>query len=636
MAEIMDDMTLYLFNEGTLSQMYRHFGAQYINRQNNRVRFSVWAPSAEKVSVIGDFNGWDRTRHPMQPLGQSGVHVCTVDNIQPGTLYKYYIENPSQGFYREKADPVAFSMEIPPKTASVVTRLDYAWHDREWMSRRGHKDLFQQPMSIYEVHIGSWRKHREGISLSYQELARQLVDYVKELGFTHIELLPVMEHPYYGSWGYQSTSYFSPSSRFGSPQDLMHLIDQCHQRGIGVILDWVPSHFATDDFGLGEFDGTHLYEHADPRQGIHPQWHSYLFNYGRNEVRSFLLSSAMYWLDVYHADGLRVDAVSSMLYLDFGREDGQWIPNRRGGHENLDAITFIQHLNHVVHRDVPGAIVIAEESTAWPRVSGPIEEGGLGFDFKWDMGWMHDTLAYMSKDPIYRHYHHDLLTFRPMYALSERFILPLSHDEVVHGKGSILNKMAGDVWQKVASLRLLLAYMFATPGKKLLFMGVELGQWREWSHDRALDWFLMDDTFHQGLFRFVQDLQRIYIGNKALYALDFDSHGFEWCDFKDRESSVISFFRRSEDQELLCVFNFTPVPRKEYRLGVCENGEWQELLNTDSTWYGGSNQGNLGIVRSLPDSWQGRPCSIEITLPPLGALYLKKVNAEMGQSHQGA
>ncbi|WP_084661731.1 1,4-alpha-glucan branching protein GlgB [Sulfobacillus thermosulfidooxidans] len=630
MQDSLDNQTLYLFNEGTLTQMYRHFGAQYVDLKKNTVRFAVWAPAAQRVSVVGDFNGWDPNKHPMRPLGSSGVHMAIIDHIEPGTLYKYVVENPAQGFVKEKADPLAFAMEIPPKTASVVTRLDYVWHDDEWINTRSKISPIEKPISIYEVHVGSWRKHSDGMSLSYRELADQLITYVKDQGFTHVELLPIMEHPYYGSWGYQTTCYFAPSSRFGSPQDLMYFIDQCHQQGLGVILDWVPSHFATDDFGLAEFDGTHLYEHADPRQGIHPQWHSYLFNYGRNEVRSFLLSSAMFWLDYYHADGLRVDAVSSMLYLDFGRQAGEWIPNRYGGHENLEAISFLQQLNQAVHQRFPGVVMIAEESTAWPHVTSRPEDGGLGFDFKWDMGWMHDTLDYMSKDPIYRRYHHDKLTFRPMYALSERFILPLSHDEVVHGKGSLINKMAGDTWQKMANLRLLFAYMYATPGKKLLFMGAELGQWREWSHDRELDWFLLDDPDHKGIARLVKDLNALYHQNPALFSLDYDVRGFEWCDFGDRDGSVISFFRHGVDQDVLCVFNFTPVPRHGYRLGVLQPGEWQEILNTDSVYYGGSNLGNGGWVYSDDQSWQGRPYTLSLTLPPLGALFLKKVNAETG------
>ncbi|OLZ09644.1 1,4-alpha-glucan branching protein GlgB [Sulfobacillus thermosulfidooxidans] len=630
MQDSLDNQTLYLFNEGTLTQMYRHFGAQYVDLKKNTVRFAVWAPAAQRVSVVGDFNGWDPNKHPMRPLGSSGVHVAIIDHIEPGTLYKYFIENPAQGFIKEKADPLAFAMEIPPKTASVVTRLDYVWHDDEWINTRSKTSPMEKPISIYEVHVGSWRKHSDGMSLSYRELADQLINYVKDQGFTHVELLPIMEHPYYGSWGYQTTCYFAPSSRFGSPQDLMYFIDQCHQQGLGVILDWVPSHFATDDFGLAEFDGTHLYEHADPRQGIHPQWHSYLFNYGRNEVRSFLLSSAMFWLDYYHADGLRVDAVSSMLYLDFGRQAGEWIPNRYGGHENLEAISFLQQLNQAVHQRFPGVVMIAEESTAWPHVTSRPEDGGLGFDFKWDMGWMHDTLDYMSKDPIYRRYHHDKLTFRPMYALSERFILPLSHDEVVHGKGSLINKMAGDTWQKMANLRLLFAYMYATPGKKLLFMGAELAQWREWSHDRELDWFLLDDPYHKGIAHLVKDLNALYHQNPALFSLDYDERGFEWCDFGDRDGSVISFFRRGADQDLLCVFNFTPVPRHGYRLGVLQPEKWQEIFNTDSVYYGGSNLGNGGWVHSDDQSWQGRPYSLSLTLPPLGALFLKKVNAETG------
>ena len=620
----LDDATLYLFNEGTLFRMYRHFGAQYVDLPRKTVRFAVWAPAANRVSVIGDFNHWDRSRNPMHPLGSSGVYVTTVDDLEPGTLYKYYIENFEQGFSKEKTDPLAFAMEMPPKTASVLMQWNYVWEDGEWLKNREQIDVRVEPLSIYEVHLGSWRKHPDGTSLSYRELADVLVAYVKERRFTHIELLPVMEHPYYGSWGYQTTSYFAPSSRYGTPQDLMYFIDCCHRQGIGVILDWVPSHFATDDFSLGEFDGTHLYEHADPQQGVHPQWHSYLFNYARNEVRSFLISSALFWLDYFHVDGLRVDAVSSMLYLDFGREQGQWIANRYGGHENLDAITFLQQVNRVVRQTFPGTVMIAEESTAWPGVTGKAENGGLGFDLKWDMGWMHDTLYYMGKDAIYRRHHHDLLTFRPMYALSEQFILPLSHDEVVHGKGSLLEKMSGDQWQKFANLRLLLAYMYAVPGKKLLFMGAELAQWREWSHDRQLDWELLDAPSHLGVSRLVEDLNRIYSQNPALFVRDYDPGGFEWCDWSDRDASVLSFSRKSDKEEVLCVFNFTPVTRYDYRLGVWERSFWQEILNTDSVWYGGSNQGNWGGVTGEDKPWQGKPASLNATLPPLGAVFFKR------------
>ncbi len=623
----LDDQTLYLFNEGSQSQLYRHFGAQRVDPSRELVRFAVWAPSAQFVSVVGDFNGWDAHRHPMRPLGVSGVHVAAIEGLPPGSLYKYHIETPQVGFSGEKADPVSFGMEIPPKTASVVTDLAYDWHDGAWLSQRQADGWRSRPISIYEVHLGSWRKHADQTSLSYRELAEQLVAYVQDAGFTHVEFLPVMEHPYYGSWGYQTTSYFAPSRRFGTPQDLMYLIDCLHQANIGVILDWVPSHFATDAFGLGQFDGTHLYEHADPRQGVHPQWHSYLFNYGRNEVRSFLTSSAMYWVDVFHADGLRVDAVSSMLYLNFGREEGEWIPNRYGGLENLEAIQFLRQVNRTVHEAFPGVLMIAEESTAWPQVSGPAADGGLGFDFKWDMGWMHDTLDYMALDPIYRRYHHDSLTFRPMYAMSERFVLPLSHDEVVHGKGSLLGKMAGDPWQKFANLRLLLAYQYAVPGKKLLFMGGEIGQWREWSHDRELDWFLLQEPQHAGILRLVRDLNRRYAGDPAWHAGDHIDSGFEWCDFEDRGGSIISFFRRDgQGGQVLCAFNFTPVPRTHYRLGVSPGGLWQEVLNTDSECYEGSNQGNLGVIVAEHSQWKGRPWRLEVTLPPLGAVFFEPVS----------
>ncbi|POB09137.1 1,4-alpha-glucan branching protein GlgB [Sulfobacillus sp. hq2] len=625
----LDDATLYLFNEGSEAQLYRHFGAQRVDLLTDAVRFAVWAPAAAYVSVVGTFNAWDPKRNPLQPAGVSGVHVGTVEGVPVGSLYKYHIETPSMGFSGDKADPVAFGMEIPPKTASVVTDLSYTWHDAAWLARRQSGDWRAQPMSIYEVHLGSWRKHQDQTSLSYQELADELVDYVKRTGFTHVEFMPVMEHPYYGSWGYQTTSYFAPSRRYGTPQDLMYLIDRLHQADIGVLLDWVPSHFATDDFGLGLFDGTHLYEHADPRQGIHPQWHSYVFNYGRNEVRSFLVSSAMFWVDIFHADGLRVDAVSSMLYLNFGREEGQWVPNRYGGYENLEAIAFLRQVTHVIHETFPGVLMIAEESTAWPGVSRPAQEGGLGFDLKWDMGWMHDTLDYMALDPIYRRYHHDALTFRPMYAQSERFILPLSHDEVVHQKGSLLTKMSGDTWQKFANLRLLLAYQYAVPGKKLLFMGGEIGQWREWSHDREIDWFLLGESSHAGLWQLVQDLNHRYRTTPAWYQGDHDNEGFAWCDFADRAASVLSFFRRDlEGRSVLAVFNFTPVVRTHYRLGVPHEGLWHEVLNTDAACYGGSNQGNLGGVWAEALPWGGQAWSLALTLPPLAAVFFEPPSVE--------
>jgi 1,4-alpha-glucan branching enzyme len=627
--EDLDAQMLYLFNEGTQYRLYQHLGAHRLAGPDHAVRFAVWAPTAQQAAVIGDFNSWDSSRHPMQPRGNSGVYVTTIEGLPAGTIYKYFIRTPELGFASEKADPISFAMEVPPKTASVITDLTYDWQDGPWMRQRHDTYGKSNPMSIYEVHLGSWRKHENLTSLSYRELAEQLVAYVGSLGFTHVEFLPVMEHPYYGSWGYQTTSYFAPSSRFGTPQDLMYLIDCLHKANIGVILDWVPSHFATDAFGLGQFDGSHLYEHSDPRQGIHPQWQSYLFNYGRNEVKSFLISSAMFWLDVFHADGLRVDAVSSMLYLDFGREQGQWIPNRYGGHENLEAIDFLRQLNDAVHKDFPGALMIAEESTAWPGVTAPTGNGGLGFDFKWDMGWMHDTLDYMALDSVYRRYHQDSLTFRPMYALSERFVLPLSHDEVVHGKGSLLSKMSGDTWQKFANLRLLLAYLYAVPGKKLLFMGAEIGQWREWSHDRELDWFLLNDPFHPGVTRLVHDLNGLYAATPSLWVADQHPEGFEWCDFEDRDASIMSFFRKDgHGNELLCAFNFTPVPRHHYCLGIPRGGSWREVFNSDAEYYGGSNQGNLGEISAQERSWKGRPWCLDLTLPPLAAVFLTPVTAE--------
>jgi 1,4-alpha-glucan branching enzyme len=622
------DDDLYLFNEGTHYGLHEKLGAHPMTIDGvTGTYFAVWAPNAREVFVIGDFNGWDRSSHPLRPRGQSGIWEGFMPGIGKGTLYKYYIVSHHRRYRGEKADPLAIFAETPPKTASVVWNLDYTWSDEAWMEKRGVRNAFDAPVSIYEVHLGSWRRVPEEGNryLSYRELAPKLADYVTDMGFTHVEFLPVMEHPFYGSWGYQVTGYFSPTSRYGSPQDLMYLIDCLHQRDIGVILDWVPSHFPNDEHGLGLFDGTHLYEHEDPRQGIHPDWNSFIFNYGRNEVRSFLLSSALFWLDKFHADGLRVDAVASMLYLDYGHKEGEWIPNKYGGRENLEAIAFLRHLNEAVYKEDPKVQTVAEESTAWPMVSRPTYIGGLGFGLKWDMGWMHDTLEYMAKDPVYRKYHHNNLTFRLVYAFFENFILPLSHDEVVHGKASLLSKMPGDDWQKFANLRLLLGYMYAQPGKKLLFMGGEFGQWREWSHDDSLDWHLLQYLPHSGLKKWVQDLNRFYRSQPALYQVDFNQTGFEWIDCNDVEHSVLSLIRkaRASDDTVLAIANFTPTTHFKYRVGVPSAGLWSELLNSDAKEYGGSGQANPDGIKAAAIPWHGRPYSLTLVLPPLATVFLK-------------
>ncbi|HEU4793527.1 MAG TPA: 1,4-alpha-glucan branching protein GlgB, partial [Nitrolancea sp.] len=617
----------YLFNEGSHLRLYRKLGAHPATVDGvSGTHFAVWAPNAEHVSVIGDFNGWNPDSHPLEGSG-SGIWKGFIPGLGTGTLYKYHISARHHDYKVEKADPFAFSCEIPPKTASVVWDLTYTWGDSEWMAKRGQANAGDAPIAIYEVHLGSWmRVPEEGNrSLSYRELAPKLASYVESLGFTHVEFLPVMEHPFFGSWGYQITGFFAPSSRYGTPQDFMYLIDYLHQHGIGVILDWVPSHFPTDEHGPGYFDGSHLYEHADPRQGIHPDWNSYIFNYGRNEVRSFLLSNALFWLDAYHIDCLRVDAVASMLYLDYSRNEGEWIPNEFGGRENLEAISLLRRFNEEVYRNYPDVQTIAEESTAWPMVSRPTYAGGLGFGMKWDMGWMHDTLVYMTKDPVYRKHHHNDLTFRMLYAFNENFVLPLSHDEVVHGKGSLLGKMPGDDWQKFANLRLLLGYMYAQPGKKLLFMGGEFGQWSEWKHDTSLDWNLLDYASHAGVRRWVENLNRLYRSEPALHELDFEPAGFGWIDANDWESSVVSLIRkgRSTNDLVMAAFNFTPVPRQNYRIGVPRGGFWREILNSDATDYWGSGQGNFGGIDAVPVPAHGRNHSLTLTLPPLGAVFFK-------------
>jgi 1,4-alpha-glucan branching enzyme len=622
------DDDIHLFNEGSHFRLYDKMGAHFVTHEGkNGVYFAVWAPDAEKVSIVGDFNGWDKGTHLLRPKGVSGIWEGIISGVKKGANYKYHINSRYSGYKVEKADPFAFYSEVPPKTASIIWDLSHEWGDAEWMSGRGDHTRPDAPMTIYEMHLGSWMRVPEdgNRSLTYKELAPKLAEYVQHLGFTHVEFLPVMEHPFYGSWGYQSVGYFAPTSRYGQPQDFMHLIDCLHQHGIGVILDWVPSHFPSDEYGLGFFDGTHLYEHADPKKRIHPDWDSLIFNYGRKEIQSFIISSALFWLDKYHVDGLRVDAVASMLYLDYGRKEGEWIPNEYGGNENLEAIGFLRRFNEEVYKSFPDVQTIAEESTAWPMVSRPTYVGGLGFGMKWDMGWMHDTLVYMSQDPVHRRYHHNKLTFRMLYAFHENFVLPLSHDEVVYGKGSLLRKMPGDHWQKFANLRLLFGYMYAQPAKKLLFMGGELGEWSEWYHETSLDWNLLNYPFHAGLQRWVTDLNRVYKNEPALYELDFDPSGFEWIDCNDAQQSTFSLLRkgRSAEDVVVVAFNFTPVPRHDYRVGVPNGGLWKEILNSDAQDYGGSGQGNFGAVEAEANSFHGRPYSLIITLPPLAAVYFK-------------
>jgi 1,4-alpha-glucan branching enzyme len=578
---------------------------------------------------MGEFNGWNPASHPLSIRWDgSGIWEGFIPGVKKGRLYKYHIESKHKKYQVDKGDPYSYFWEVSPRTASVVWDLYYTWQDEKWMNNRKKYNALDSPSSIYEVHLGSWRRFSEENNrfLTYREMAPYLVEYVKEMGFTHVEFLPVMEHPFYGSWGYQTLGYYAPTSRYGTPQDFMYLVDQLHQKEIGVILDWVPSHFPSDEHGLVFFDGTHLYEHQDPRKGFHPDWKSCIFNYGRNEVKNFLISNALFWLDKYHVDGLRVDAVASMLYLDYSRKEGEWIPNEFGGRENIPAIDFIKTFNEVVYGKHPEIQTIAEESTAWPMVTRPVYLGGLGFGRKWNMGWMHDTLDYFSKDPVFRKYHHNTLTFSLWYAFSENFVLPLSHDEVVYGKGSLLEKMPGDDWQKFANLRLLLGYMYAHPGKKTLFMGGEWGQRREWAHQESLDWHLLQHESHQGIQKWVKDLNRLYRNEPSLYEIDFDPKGFEWIDFKDWENSIISFVRRGKNGQdcVVAVCNFTPVPRQNYRVGVPSKGFWREELNSDAQEYGGSGQGNMGGVESVPVPFQGKDHSLSLTLPPLSILILKK------------
>ena len=625
---VLTDYDIYLLSEGTHWKAYERLGAH--ERTVNGVRgvsFAVWAPNAIGVSVIGDFNKWDGRRHPMRKHIPSGIWELFVPEVGAGERYKFRVQHHGESV--DKCDPYGFAAEVPPRTASVVARLDdHEWNDGEWLARREKQNQLEQPISIYEVHLGSWMRHGTGPCdwLSYRELAHRLVEYCKEMGYTHIELLPVSEHPFSGSWGYQTVGYFAVTSRYGSPQDFMYFVDHCHQNDIGVILDWVPAHFPKDAHGLRRFDGTPLYEHADPRQGEHPDWGTMIFNFGRTEVRNFLLANAMFWLDKYHIDGLRVDAVASMLYLDYSRNEGEWIPNRYGGRENLEAIDFLKEFNVLTHAEFPGVLTIAEESTAWGGVSRPTYDGGLGFSLKWNMGWMNDTLEYFRHDPIHRKYHHDELTFSMIYAFTENFTLPLSHDEVVHGKGSLLDQMTGDLWQKFANLRLLYSYMWTHPGKKILFMGCDFGQWNEWNYDESLQWHLLQWESHKGLKKMVADLNAIYRREPALYEVDFEGHGFEWIDCMSRDDSVLAFVRKAKDladQVLVCL-NMTPVVRSTHRVGVTEPGWYDEIFNSDSQFYGGSNVGSSPGRQSAEIGAHGRQHSIEISLPPLGLCVFKR------------
>jgi 1,4-alpha-glucan branching enzyme len=621
------EVDLHLIGEGRHEEVYTKLGAHL--REVGGVTgtaFSVWAPAARSVSVVGDFNSWDGRLHAMRVLGSSGVWELFVPEVGPGTRYKYEIRTQT-GELRMKADPYAFEAEIPPETSSVVTQSTYEWTDDEWMAqRRQGEPPLGRPISIYEVHIGSWRLNplEDNRSLTYSELADELAAYVMDLGFTHIELLPVMAHPFTGSWGYQVTSYYAPTPRFGSPDEFRGFVDALHGHGIGVILDWVPAHFPRDDWALARFDGTALYEHEDPRRGSHPDWGTLIFNFGRNEVRNFLVANALYWAREYHIDGIRVDAVASMLYLDYSRREGEWVPNQHGGREDLEAVAFLKEFNEVLHAHEPGILSAAEESTSWPGVSRPTYLGGLGFGFKWNMGWMHDTLLYFEKDPIYRRFHHHQLTFSLVYAFSENFILPLSHDEVVHGKGSLISKMPGDRWQKFANLRSLYAYMWAHPGKNLLFMGQEFGQEAEWSHERSLDWHLLEQGDHAGIQSLIRDLNRTYVDRPALWEQDFEGSGFWWIEPNDAGGNVVSFARASKDfeQVVVCVANLSPAPRDGYRIGLPRSGRWVEALNTDSEYYGGTNSGNWGTITAEPVPWNDQPFSAEIHLPPLAVLWL--------------
>jgi 1,4-alpha-glucan branching enzyme len=619
------DVDIHLFNEGRHRRLWQILGAHHrVHQDVAGTAFAVWAPNARSVRVAGDFNHWDGIAHPMRIMGGSGIWELFVPGVEPGARYKYQIVT-ADGRRVEKADPLAFQAEHPPATASVVSTSSYRWGDGAWVERRAQHDHHHNPMSVYEMHLGSWRRGEDDRVLTYRELALELADYVADMGFTHVEFLPVAEHPYTPSWGYQVSSYFAPTSRFGEPDDFRALVDALHQRGIGVIVDWVPAHFPRDEWALARFDGTALYEHEDPRQGAQPDWGTLVFNFGRHEVRNFLIANALYWLEEFHIDGLRVDAVASMLYLDYSRKEGEWVPNVFGGNENLDAVSFLKELNETVHASCPGVIMTAEESTAWPGVSRPTYLGGLGFGFKWNMGWMHDTLEYFSKDSVYRRYHHNELTFGLIYAFSENFVLPLSHDEVVHGKASLLAKMSGDRWQKAANLRSLYAWMWAHPGKQLLFMGGEIAQAEEWSEERGLDWHLLQYPEHEGMRRTVQALNRCYQNEPALWERDSTPDGFRWIDASDVDSNVLSFLRIAADGErtLACIANLSTVVREGYRVGLPRAGRWVEVLNTDATEFAGSGVGNAGAVVATNDSWHGLPHSALLTLPPLAVLWLR-------------
>ncbi len=628
-VSLFSEKDIYLFKEGNHFRLYDKLGSYCMNVEGvNGAYFALWAPDAKEITVIGDFNDWDKKSHKLMLRNDdSGIWEGFIPGIEDGDIYKYHIVSKHNNYTVDKGDPFALFWEAPPKTASRVWDLDYTWSDKKWMKSRHKHNALDAPMSIYEVHPGSWKRPAEdgNAFLTYRELAHELADYVIEMGFTHVELLPVMEHPFYGSWGYQTVGYFAPTSRYGTPQDFMYLIDHLHKNNIGVILDWVPSHFPSDEHGLAYFDGSYLYEHEDTKQGFHPEWKSYIFNCGRNEVRNFLISSALFWLDKYHIDGIRVDAVASMLYLDYSRKKGEWIPNKYGGRENLDSITFLKRLNEAVYESFPDVQTFAEESTDWPMVCGPTYLGGLGFGMKWNMGWMHDTLSYMSKDPIFRKYHQDQLTFSIWYAFTENFTLPISHDEVVHGKSSLIGKMPGDEWQQMANLRVLLGYMYAHPGKKLLFMGCEIAQQKEWNHDESLQWDSLKSPSNNGVQKWVRDLNHFYKNEPALYEIDFSEEGFEWIDFHDWEQSVVSFIRKGKDSAsvILAVFNFTSVPRHNYIVGVPGGGMWQETLNSDSEIYGGSGCGNLGGVKANATKAHDKDYSISITIPPLSILFFK-------------
>ncbi len=629
MNPFLTDYDLYLFGEGNHNRLYDKLGAHLIEQDGVAgTHFAVWAPNADAVSVLGDFNFWQPGSHLLQPRGSSGIWAGFLPGIGAGTLYKYAINSRFNGYRVEKADPFGFAAEIRPHTASKVWDLNrYQWNDADWMGQRGKANALSSPISVYEVHLGSWRRVPEEGNrwLTYREMATLLVDHVKRMGFTHVELLPISEHPLDASWGYQTVGYFAPTSRFGSPDDFRFFIDALHQAGIGVLLDWVPAHFPSDSHGLAYFDGTHLYEHSDPRKGEHTEWGTKIFNFGRNEVSNFLIANALFWLDKYHIDGLRVDAVASMLYLDYARKEGEWIPNQYGGRENLEAVAFLRRLNERVYGDFPDTVMMAEESTAWPMVSRPTYLGGLGFGIKWDMGWMHDTLKYFELDPVHRKFHHNQLTFRSLYAFTENFVLPLSHDEVVHGKKALLDKMPGDLWQKFANLRLLFGYMYAQPGKKLLFMGGEFGQWNEWYFDVSLQWHLLEYPLHAGLQRWVRDLNTAYRGEPAFHERDCDPSGFEWIDCHDSDQGVLSFLREGKiaNDYLLIVCNFTPVPREHYHVGAPYGGWWREVLNSDAELYGGSGLGNAGGVEAAPIPWHGRSHLLNVTLPPLAMLVFK-------------